>query len=207
MKKIIKFLIPLLFLVACNNNSESEPKYYLFETSDYVDFDDSCRVIYVKSHRQLIKDTASYIFMKYDPDPCYTVYNALEQETSVCNIRYEYYPKITIDTSDKSYDIIIHMHSPGDSIIVINSNIELECLNLVRYYMPEIEKIDSIKSVFQFVDPLSILWDYTLDTSGGFVYTIELIDYEDIDFQGGERVVLEYDKYKIPIPYQIFVNE
>lgn len=204
MKRLIKFLIPLLFLVACNNNSVS--KYYLFETSDYVDFDDSCRVIYIKSHRQLIKDTTFYTIMKCDPEPCYRVYNALGQEFSTNNINHDYYPKLKIDTSDRSYDIIIHMHSPGDSVLVINSDIELNDLDLVRYYMPEIKKIDSIRSVFQFVDPLPMLWDYTLDddTCGGFIYTLDLMNYDSIDFQGGERVVLEYDKYKIPIPYQIF---
>lgn len=203
MKKIIKFLIPLLFLVACNNNSESEPKYYLFETSDYVDFDDSCRVIYVKSHRQLIKDTTSYTILKCAPGPCYRVYNALGQEFSIGNIDHEYYPKTTIDTSDRSYDISIHMHSPADSVAVINSAVKLKDLNLQRYYMPEIVKIDSIKSVFQFLYPLSMVKDIEVD---GTMYTIWLENYKDIDFKNGERVVLEYSDYKIPIPWQIFME-
>lgn len=197
--KIIKFLIPLLFLAACN--IEQGPKYYLFETSEYCDFDDSLRVIYVKSHRQLIKDTTFYVIVKCDPGPCYRVYNALGQEFSTNNIYHERYPKITINTLDQTYDITIHSHPGNDSTLVINSSIELPGLSIIRYYMIEELKFDSIRSVFQFLDPLSMTKSIEVD---GDMYTVGLENYTDIDYERGERVILEYDTYKIPIPYQIF---
>ena len=187
--------------MACNT-SIPEPKYYLFETADYVEFDDSCQVIYVKSHRQLIKDTTFYTILKCAPGPCYRVYNALGQEFIINNIDHDYYPKITINALDQTYDITIHSHPGNDSTLVINSSIELPELNITRYYMIEELKVDSIRSVFQFLDPLRMTKSVEVD---GNIYTVDLENYTDIDFEHGERVVLEYDKYKIPIPYQIFM--
>lgn len=201
MKRIISFMIPLLcLLVACSNNVEPE-KYYLFETSDYCDFDESCKVIYIKSHRQLIKDTIFYTVRKCAPGPCYTIYNALGQEMSMGNIESGNYPKLTIDTFDPSYDIAVHLH---DSTLTITIPFEIQNIDLVRYYMVETFKIDSIRSVFQFLDPLYMVKE--IEKEDETTYILCLDNYKDIDFENGERVVLEYDTYKIPIPYQIFVE-
>lgn len=194
--KILSYLVLLLGLIECGEKAPEQERYYLFETADYVDFDDSCRVIYVKSHRQLQESEEFYMIGRV-PNEYSRVYNALGHAVSQ---NYSS-PKITVDTLDPSYDITIHMHSPADSIVVINSSVNLKNLDLVRYYMPEIVKIDSIKSVFQFLDPLSMVDSVDIDETA---YTIWLKNYKDIDFKNGERVVLEYSDYKIPIPYQIF---
>lgn len=196
MKSLIKLLVVLLFLSGCKDKHEP---YYLFETTEYCDFDDSLGVIYVKSHRQLIKDTTFYVILKCAPGPCYEVYNALGQEMSIGNIKQEYYPKLTIDTLDSSYDITLHLH---DSTITITIPFEPQNLDLTRYYMPEVYKVDSIRSVFQFLDPLSMVKG--IEREDGTTYIITLKNYKNVDFENGERVVLEYDTYKIPIPYQIF---
>lgn len=200
MKNVIKIFIYLILLfavVGCKERPGQE-KYYLFETADYTDFDDSCRVIYLKSHRQLLESHEFYMIGRV-PNEYSHVYNAFGHPVS----RDYKNPRITIDTLDPGYDITIHMHSPADSVVVINSAVKLKDLNLQRYYMPEIVKVDSIKSVFQFLYPLSMVKDIEVD---GTMYTIWLENYEDIDFKNGERVVLEYSDYKIPIPYQIFIQ-
>ena len=195
MKTLIKLLI-FLVLFGCGEKAPKPEKYYLFETADYIDFDDSCRVIYIKSHRQLQESDEFYMIGRV-PDEYSCVYNALGHEVS----RDYRSPKITVDTLDPTYDITIHMHSQGDSIVVINSGILLKDIRIVRYYMPEIVKVDSIKSVFQFLDPLSMIDSVDIDET---TYTIWLRNYDNIDFKNGERVVLEYSDYKIPIPWQIF---
>lgn len=198
-KRLIKILAVLLFLSGCNNNQE-QPKLYLFETADYCDFSDTCRVIYLKSHRQLLEKDELYLKNK-PPSEIEKVYNAFGH---VVSLDFKY-PKIIIDTTDKTYDITIHMHSPADSILSISSAVKLENLGLTRYYMPEVCRVDELRSVFQFLDPLPMLLSYEVDNFGElYNYTIRLINYKDIDFKNGERVVLEYDTYKIPIPYQTF---
>jgi hypothetical protein len=198
MKNLLKLLVALLFLSGCENKSE-QTRYYLFETADYCDFDDSLEVIYIKSHRQLIKDTTFYTILKCAPGPCYRVYNALGQEFSINNIFHEYYPKTTIDTLDPSYDITLHLH---DNTLTITIPFEPQNLDLTRYYMIETYKVDSVRSVFQFLDPLSMVKE--IEREDETTYILYLENYKDIDFEGGERVVLEYDTYKIPVPYQIF---
>ena len=201
--KVIVLIISLNCLLSCNNLEKHEkPKYYLFETAEYCDYSDTCKVIYLKSHRQLTE--TGELYLKNRPaDDIDKVYNALEHAVSL-NFKY---PKITIDTTDYTYDITIHMHLSEDNILSITSAVKLENLELTRYYMPEIYKIDSIRSVFQFLDPLPMIWDYKVDTFNGlYTYTLDLMNYKDIDFKNGERVVLEYDIYKIPIPYQIFLK-
>jgi uncharacterized protein YkvS len=68
--------------------------------------------------------------------------------------------------------------------------------------MIETYKVDSVRSVFQFLDPLSMVKE--IEREDETTYILYLENYKDIDFEGGERVVLEYDTYKIPVPYQIF---
>lgn len=199
-RKLIKILVALLLLSGCNNKEQPE-LLYLFETADYCDFSDTCRVIYLKSHRQLIE--TEELYLKNRPsNETDGVYNAFGHAVS---LDFEY-PKIAIDTIDKTYDITIHMHSPADSILSISSAVELKNLGLTRYYMPEIIRVDELRSVFQFLDPLPMLLSYEVDNFGGlYNYTIRLMNYKDLDFENGERVVLEYSDYKIPIPYQIFM--
>ena len=200
-RKLIKTLVALLFLIGCSNNKE-QPELYLFETADYCDFSDTCRVIYLKSHRQLIE--TEKLYLKNRPsDEIEKVYNAFGH---VVSLDFKY-PKIIIDTTDETYDITIHMHSPADSILSITSAVELKNLGLTRYYMPEVCRVDELRSVFQFLNPLPMLLSYEVDNFGElYNYTIRLINYDNINFKNGERVVLEYNDYKIPIPYQIFIQ-
>ena len=81
-KNIQCLVILLLGIFSCGNKRvEEEEQYrestklYLFEISDYTDFDDSCRVIYVKSHRQLTERGEFYL--KHRPEGCQKIYNAL----------------------------------------------------------------------------------------------------------------------------------
>jgi hypothetical protein len=182
MKNLLKILVvALLFLSGCSGNKH-EP-YYLFETAEYCDFDDSLGVIYIKSHRQLIEVGSGTCSI---PD----VYNAFGHKAS------EY--RITIDTTDYTYDITLHLHLGNDSTVWITSEIKLLDLKLTRYYMiSNYQEPD----IFQFLDPLNMTKEVVED---GNTYMIALENYKDIDFKHGERVVLEYEEYKIPVPYQIF---
>ena len=57
--------------------------------------------------------------------------------------------------------------------------------------------------IFQFLDPLCMI-KFVEKEDEAYIITLE--NYKDIDFEHGERVVLEYEDYKIPVPYQIFMN-
>ncbi len=198
MKNLIKFLVALLFLSGCGDN-QKQSRLYLFETPNYCDYDDSLRVIYIKSHKQL-QETKVVYFGDFDYNK--PVYNALGHRvvsrvitSNKIPVRY----KIEIDTTDPGYDITLHLHPGNDSTLIITAPFELHNLNVVRYYMISDNKNPDI---FQFLDPLSMMKEIESDET---IYTITLGDYKDIDFENGERVVLEYDTYKIPIPYQIFI--
>lgn len=197
MKNLLKILVALLFLSGCSENKH-EP-YYLFETPDYCDYDDSLRVIYIKSHKQL-QETKVVYFGDFDYNK--PVYNAFGHKiisrviTSNETVRH----KIEIDTTDPGYDITLHLHPGNDSILMITAPFELHNLSIVRYYMIS---TDQESDIFQFLDPLNMTGKVESDET---TYMITLKNYKDIDFSKGERVVLEYDTYKIPIPYQIFMN-
>lgn len=193
MKNLINALVILLFLMGCNNSKPlEEPRLYLFETSEYCDYDDSLRVIYIKSHRQLQE-----VWMnKRCLDSCSGVYNALGHEVSN-DLKY---PKIIVDTLDPTYDITLHLHPGNDSTLMITAPFELHNLNIVRYYMISEE---CSPDIFQFLDPLCMI-KFVEKEDEAYIITLE--NYKDIDFEHGERVVLEYEDYKIPVPYQIFMN-
>ena len=202
MKNLIKFLVALLFLSGCGDN-QKQLRLYLFETPDYCDYDDSLRVIYIKSHRQL-QETKVVYFGDFDYNK--PVYNAFGHKIiSRVITSNEILPttvrrKIEIDTTDPGYDITLHLHPGNDSILMITAPFELHNLSIVRYYMIS---TDQESDIFQFLDPLNMTGKVESDET---TYMITLENYKDIDFSNGERVVLEYDTYKIPVPYQIFKN-
>lgn len=199
MKNLIKFLVVLLFISGCENN-QKQSRLYLFETPDYCDYDDSLRVIYIKSHKQL-QETKVVYFGDFDYNK--PVYNALGHRVVSRVITSNKIPvgyKIEIDTTDPGYDITLHLHPGNDSTIMITAPFELHNLNIVRYYMIS---TDQESDIFQFLDPLNMTDKVESDET---TYIITLKNYKDIDFSNGERVILEYSTYKIPIPYQIFMN-
>ena len=79
---------------------------------------------------------------------------------------------------------------------------------MCRYYMMEKFTLYD-KSVFEFVDCLCI--DSEIISSTEYMYSFNIKNIKDIDFDNGERLVLEYSdennqQYYIPIPYQLLIG-
>lgn len=189
MKRLIRILIGLLFLAGCSENCGNRDisTFYLFETADYCDFDSISQVIYIKTAKKLRE-----IKCKRDSIPP-DVLNAFG------HLARDY--KIEVpDTSD--YDLTLHLHSGDSNTLWITSRDNMADVRLVRYYML------GNGDVFQFLYPLPMTTylEGTYDSISGYEYKMKLENNTNFDWGEGERVVLEYGTYKIPVPYQIFRN-
>ena len=160
-----------LVLIVSSCTAKQQQQYY-FESLKYaVDYDDSCRVMYIKSYKQL------------------SIYNCSN-------------PRIYIDTSDHSYDITLHLHQGNDSTLTVSSRFELNDIGVSRFRILEKRTIDSTRSILILSDSVGMVKSVSRDCE--FIYTVELQNYNDIDFLGGEIVVFEYDNHVIQIPPKMF---
>ena len=211
MKKLkIYILIFIISIISvCCNNKEKEQNsevntYYMFDTPDYFDYNEENNVLYLKSHRQLKE-----VYLTDNTDnsalDSIGIKNALGHDVMI----YGSYvtPIVIVDTADVSYDIALHLH-PGEDNIVITSSFDLCNFFMYRCYMME-KFILYDKSIFEFVDCLCI--DSEIISSTEYMYSFCKKDIEDIDFDNGERLILEYSEgdqqYYIPIPYQLLIGE
>lgn len=205
LKIYVLIFISILSLVSCNNKKQNIERktYYMFDTPDYFDYNEENNVLYLKSHKQLKE-----VYLAENTNDILrddiNIKNALGHDIIFCP---DTVSEITIDTTDTSYDIALHLH-PGDSNIVVTSSIDLHEFAMCRYYMMEKFTLYD-KSVFEFVDCLCI--DSEIISSTEYMYSFNIKNIKDIDFDNGERLVLEYSdennqQYYIPIPYQLLIG-